>query len=278
MKRGIIIAFIVVISAIYGIAENKPQPEKSVINNDVIDSKSVLGLKNEIKNTQAEVNNLNKRLTKKINKSYLIFLVTILPMGATLVYLFYKIKNLEEYSAKKDMIVDRKLDSFRSMFITKNHLDDRLLMLAKHLNSEKSSMQDQGAYLGQKQPQTHQTPAFINEPAANEEQSVQPTKKPEKISVVYDAEKKLFTKSNNSKLYYLIAETKLAKLWLEERMKEINDISFQNEFSQHFQISQTSDKSLSSGYHVRKPATVVWDFESETGTFKFPGAIDRNTN
>jgi hypothetical protein len=278
MKRGIILAFIVIISAIYGIAENKPQPEKSAINNKVIDSESALGLKNEIKKTQGVVKNLNKRLTKKINKSYLVFLVIILLMGATLGYLFYKIKNLQEYYARKDRVIDRKLDSFRNSFITKNHLDDRLLMLVKHLNSEKSSLHNQGVNLGQKQTQTHQSPAFINGPTAKEEHSTQPVNRQKKIAVAYDSEKKIFTKSNNSKLYYLITESKLAKLWLEERMKEINDISFQNEFSQHFQITQTSDKSLSSGYHVRKPATVVWDFESETGTFKFPGAIDRNTN
>jgi hypothetical protein len=278
MKRGIILAVFVLISAISGIAENKANPEKPVIKKEVNDSESASGLKNEIKKTQIGVLDFNKRLTKRINKFYLIFITIILLMGATIIYLFYKINDLQKYYSKRDRIVNRQLDSFRSSFITKNHLDDRLLMLAKHLNSEKSSLPDQGANLGQKQPHSNQTPTFINVPKPNEEQSVQPTKKPKKIAVAYDSEKKVFTKSNNSKVYYLLAETKLAELWLEERMKEINDISFQNEFSQHFQITQTSQKSLSSGYYVRKPARVVWDFESETGTFKFPGTIDRNTN
>ena len=278
MKRGIILAVFVLISAISGIAENKANPEKPVIKKEVNDSESASGLKNEIKKTQIGVLDFNKRLTKRINKFYLIFITIILLMGATIIYLFYKINDLQKYYSKRDRIVNRQLDSFRSSFITKNHLDDRLLMLAKHLNSEKSSLHNQGVNLGQKQTQTHQSPAFINGPTAKEEHSTQPVNRQKKIAVAYDSEKKIFTKSNNSKLYYLITESKLAKLWLEERMKEINDISFQNEFSQHFQITQTSDKSLSSGYHVRKPATVVWDFESETGTFKFPGAIDRNTN
>ncbi len=189
MKRGIILAVFVLISAISGVADNKENPEKPIINKEVNDSVSVSGLKNEIKKTQIGVQDLDKRLTKRINKFYLIFTAIYLLMGATIIYLFYKINNLQEYYAKKDRIVDRTLDSFRSSFITKSHLDDRLLMLAKHLNSEKSSLHDQGANLGQKQPHTYQTPAFINAPKLNEEQSPQPTKKPQKIAVAYDSEK-----------------------------------------------------------------------------------------
>lgn len=231
-------------------------------------------------NTQqikTRVGTFNSTLKKNGQKVLFVSLLLI-GIGAILIYLVYSTRKFQDRVLHSYHLLDRKIDKISSNIVTVNILENKLLQLMKNLKVAGNPKSSQGANLEPTPNPTNPNPAFYNAPSGPKVKKVDSDTNPTRIAVAYDPEKNVFIKSTTSKLYYLLAKSRLVELWLEERMCEINDISFQNEFSQFFEISQTSDKSRSSGYYVVKPASVVWDGEKNTGSLKYLGQINRNSN
>jgi len=274
MNRILLIVLFVIAFVLNGVAEEKNDLTK--LKPGVTENKFEKELSDNVKRIGDRVGTLNTNL-KKNGNGVMVISALLLVIGVILVYLIYIIKKLQDRISQSNHQLHRKMDSIRNSSVSESRIQDMLVQLKRSLSDVRPPNISRGANLEPTPPTPNPNPAFYNNPSEIKPQPVEPSVSSKRIAVAYDTEKNIFTKSNNSKLYYLLTKSRLAELWLEERMGEINDISFQNEFSQFFEISQTSEKSKSSGYHVIKPAKVVWDSAKEIGSLKFLGQINRNS-
>jgi len=268
----------VLIPILIGFAEDKKEQEGVATNREVTVTEPYTEISNSLRYVQTRVNMVNSNQEKFRNRLHFAIGLSAITFFLIL-YLLYRVKKFQEILTLNNARIYKKVESVGSSAITERKLQEQLNNLKRDLQGKISSKTPTRANLEPTPRVQQHAPAFINSPTKNPVRGVKQTLSPKRIPVKYDEAKGLFVKDSNSKLYFLIIKSKpnLSELQLEPRMTDNTDISYQNKFNLHFEITRVSQNSMSSGYHMERPALIEWDENTETGIFKGWGKIKMNS-